>query len=60
MTAPLEGTKGFGVGKLTPAALLRDGEDPFHSIVWFPADCEAEANEFAAQFGYEVRPGVPL
>jgi hypothetical protein len=60
MTAPLEGTKGFGVGKLTPAHLLRDGEDPFHSIVWFPADCETEANEFADQFGYVVCSNVPL
>jgi hypothetical protein len=58
--APAEGTLGFGVGKLTPAHLLRPDEDPFHSIVWFPADCEAEASEFAAQFGYEVREGVAL
>ena len=58
--APAEGTLGWGCGKLTPAELLRDGEDPFRSRVWFPADCEADAREFAAQYGYELRENVPL
>jgi hypothetical protein len=60
MSAPVEGTKGLGVGDLMPPEILRENEDPFHSIVWFPYSERAAAEEFAAQFGYVVREGVPL
>ena len=53
---PAEGTIGFGAGEYKD---FGDGPE-FFSTVWFAADCENDAREFAAQFGYEVKEGVAL
>ena len=58
--APAPGTLGIGVGELLPAEMLRAGEDPFHSIVWFSYEDAEEALAFAEQHGYEIKNGVPL
>ena len=62
IVVPAPGTIGIGVGRLLDPIIER-GEDPaghFESVVWFPADQKADAEEFAAHTGWVVREGVAL
>ena len=63
VVVPAPGTLGIGVG-IQHEPILERGEtmeQAFHSIVWFPADQRAEADEFAAHSdGWVVREGVAL
>ena len=63
VVVPAPGTLGIGVG-IQHEPILERGEtmeQAFHSIIWFPADAKADAEEMAALHPeWVVRENIPL